>query len=225
MEYIFFYKLGWPFSYCEGEVQGMKVYVQYITPQARRNRKYIAYRIDSYGTIKRNGQVEWHKGDHYEKIEQAILSEVVATSKSSGQVYDVQQNAQDDKTQGKVYNKIDKTAYSNIYFSDDFQYGNFSDKPRWYYKDNNGKIITGIEGDTHNSSLKWGILDGYLYFYEGDFTGLDLASDEINVPAGLDKLVIEFDTFFGGTWAHYNIITLESLAYAGKRTLDSQIFF
>jgi len=52
-------------------------------------------------------------------------------------------------------------------------------------------------------------LDGYLYFSEGDFTSLDLASDEINVSAGLDRLVIEFDTFFGGTWSNHNIITLE----------------
>lgn len=107
------------------------------------------------------------------------------------------------------YNKVEKNAFSTIYFSDDFQDSNFTEKPRWYYKDNNSKIITGIEGDTHNSSLKWGVLEGFLYFYEGDFTSLDLASDEINIPAGLDKLVIEFDTFFGGTWSNHNQIFLE----------------
>jgi len=124
----------------------------------------------------------------------------------------VPQNPQGDLTPNKSYNKVEKNAFSTIYFSDDFQDGNFIDKPRWYYNDNNSKVVTGIEGDTHNSSLKWGVLDGFLYFYEGDFTGLDLASDEINIPAGLDKLVIEFDTYFGGTWANHNLITLEDVS-------------
>lgn len=81
VEYLFFHKLGWPFTYCEGKVGGMKVYVQYITPWAKTNKTYIAYRIEPYGIIKPDGQTDWHKGDHYEKIVQAILSEIVEASK------------------------------------------------------------------------------------------------------------------------------------------------
>lgn len=71
--FFLFFKLGWPFSYSERKISGMKVSISCITHRGRGkwNKRYIAYRKGSYGGFK--GQVRWSEGDHYEKIVDAII--------------------------------------------------------------------------------------------------------------------------------------------------------
>ena len=90
------------------------------------------------------------------------------------------------------------------YFVEDF---NDLDLEGWVHtQEDNGDVI-GIENDTHHSYYKITAKDGYFDFYEGDFICLDVAHD-VDIPAGLTKLTLEFDTALAGTWAYNGFINL-----------------
>lgn len=107
-------------------------------------------------------------------------------------------------SQTNSYNQVPLHPQGEVLFLDDFNSGYSSDNSRWVYKNREGKFVPGIEGNKHTSKLTGEVVDGYLCFSQAGFVDLDLSSDRIRVPAGLDKLVIEYDTSFGGERGQFN---------------------
>jgi len=101
--------------------------------------------------------------------------------------------------------KVDKVSMTIPWFEDDFNDENLDG---WYPLSKTQGWVTGREGDRHYSRFELTARNGYMEFYRGDFIGLDVFHDIGPIPAGQKKLILEFDTKLGGTWAHFNIVNL-----------------
>ena len=98
-------------------------------------------------------------------------------------------------------------TFSNAFFSDDFNDDDYLKDPAWGFVGKPGEMVVGIEGDSQIATQYWQVDQGVLCF-RGNFDGMNFFSNDIDVPAGREQLVMDFDTALGGTWAYMNAVVL-----------------